>query len=403
MHSTNALSVLVGFVGFVGFVGAQTFVVDAANGPGANFTDVAAAVAAVPDGSTLIVRQGNYGAFDINGKGLTVLGGPGVIATSGFAFSSSQTFQVRNTSPAQSVVVRGFTCSDWLPQVSVQNCAGSVLFEDLQLDNANVPIVSPMPPAFLFGGCSQLILRNCTLRFGSLSNSNTVLEHCTLNGLSAVCAHTVACQDSFVALSVIGGTAQLVDCTVQGGNGFGQPFAFSRPNQPAISCFGAVRILAPSTIRAGVDPFGRMPPVPAIDGTGSLRIDPAVAILGAATPPIAATLSSLTAPMPAAIGTSAAPGGSISGSALGPAGNLTILLLGLPGAPLSAPGIADALWIDPNAYLFAGFGVPQPGAPVTVSVAVPNSPIYLGTRIAWQSVSAGAALEASNPTWSLVR
>ena len=35
---------------------AQTYVVDAANGPGSQFTDLPTAVAAVPDGATLLVR-----------------------------------------------------------------------------------------------------------------------------------------------------------------------------------------------------------------------------------------------------------------------------------------------------------------------------------------------------------
>jgi len=52
---------------------AQTFIVDAANGPGTNFTDIATAAATVPDGAVLEVRAGNYGSFAITSKGLTVL------------------------------------------------------------------------------------------------------------------------------------------------------------------------------------------------------------------------------------------------------------------------------------------------------------------------------------------
>ena len=38
---------------------AQTFIVDASNGPNANFTSIVAAVSAVPDGATLVVLAGN--------------------------------------------------------------------------------------------------------------------------------------------------------------------------------------------------------------------------------------------------------------------------------------------------------------------------------------------------------
>jgi hypothetical protein len=53
----------------------QAFIVDAAGGPGANFTDLQAAVSAVPSGSTLVVRQGTYGEVTIQAKTLTVIGG----------------------------------------------------------------------------------------------------------------------------------------------------------------------------------------------------------------------------------------------------------------------------------------------------------------------------------------
>ena len=56
---------------------AQTYVVDAANGPGTHFTDIPAAVAAVPDGAVLEVRLGAYSPFTIAGKGLSVLFGSG--------------------------------------------------------------------------------------------------------------------------------------------------------------------------------------------------------------------------------------------------------------------------------------------------------------------------------------
>src|SRR5437762_9224013 len=48
------------FAAFSSTAIAQTFIVDAANGPGTNFTEIATAVAAVPDGAVLMVRAGSY-------------------------------------------------------------------------------------------------------------------------------------------------------------------------------------------------------------------------------------------------------------------------------------------------------------------------------------------------------
>jgi len=53
---------------------AQTYVVDAQNGPGANFVEISQAVATVPDGAVLVVRPGAYQGFAINGKSIAVLG-----------------------------------------------------------------------------------------------------------------------------------------------------------------------------------------------------------------------------------------------------------------------------------------------------------------------------------------
>lgn len=43
-----------------GNLSTQTFIVDASNGPGTNFTSISAAITAVPDGAVLDVRAGLY-------------------------------------------------------------------------------------------------------------------------------------------------------------------------------------------------------------------------------------------------------------------------------------------------------------------------------------------------------
>ena len=50
------------------------WIVDSANGPGASFTDLPAAVAAAASGDTLVVRAGAYTPFIVSGKALTILG-----------------------------------------------------------------------------------------------------------------------------------------------------------------------------------------------------------------------------------------------------------------------------------------------------------------------------------------
>jgi len=60
---------------------AQTFVVDAGNGPGTDYTSLAAATAAVPTGSTLRIRAGSFEGFVIDAKGVTLLADAGVVVS----------------------------------------------------------------------------------------------------------------------------------------------------------------------------------------------------------------------------------------------------------------------------------------------------------------------------------
>jgi hypothetical protein len=51
-----------------------TWIVDANSGPGTHFTDLPPAIAAAQSGDTILVRTGNYTAFYVTGKALTIRG-----------------------------------------------------------------------------------------------------------------------------------------------------------------------------------------------------------------------------------------------------------------------------------------------------------------------------------------
>lgn len=142
---------------------AATFVVDAANGPGANFTDIAPAIAAVQPGDLLLVRPGAYSAFTVD-KALTILATTNNTATSaGLA--------IQNTALGQRVVVAGVTPLT----ASVTNCAGTVIFQnmtavlgvtvassrDVRLDTVRIqPLASATPVHALVATASRIELSN---------------------------------------------------------------------------------------------------------------------------------------------------------------------------------------------------------------------------------------------------
>ncbi|MCU0864965.1 MAG: hypothetical protein MUC36_14340 [Planctomycetes bacterium] len=78
------------------------YIVDANGGSAANFTDIQAAVLAVPDHSTLVVQPGSYAPVDIAAKGITILCAPKVVVPSPGPFLT-----IRNTQPQQAVTVAG--------------------------------------------------------------------------------------------------------------------------------------------------------------------------------------------------------------------------------------------------------------------------------------------------------
>jgi hypothetical protein len=119
---------------------AQTFVVDAANGPGTNFTDLPAAVAAAPSGAVLHVRPGTYTPFTIANKSLKVIGHRS--ATGAFPNLVGNLFArglaIGPLSANQSVTVSGLDAKDLQTQIppflfNVTDCAGPVVLEDMAL------------------------------------------------------------------------------------------------------------------------------------------------------------------------------------------------------------------------------------------------------------------------------
>ncbi|MBK9387483.1 MAG: hypothetical protein IPN34_21935 [Planctomycetes bacterium] len=113
---------------------AQVFIVDAAGGPGAQFTSLPAAVAAVPSGAVLRVRAGTYAPFALAQKSLVVLGEDSSTVVIDFASDLS----IGPNGPAEFVRLRHLRLR--VPQVGaagrlrIEGALGSVVLEDVQVD-----------------------------------------------------------------------------------------------------------------------------------------------------------------------------------------------------------------------------------------------------------------------------
>ena len=140
-----------------GLCPAQTYVVDANNGPGTDYTDLAFAVNQVPDGAVLQVRSGFYfGHLSLQSKGVTILGEPGAVLISD---SFAQAVTVRDLTTTQSFSLYGVAVQSTLQSISpysellFEDNVGPVMIEQLtSQSNFRVRITSR--------DCAQLIVRD---------------------------------------------------------------------------------------------------------------------------------------------------------------------------------------------------------------------------------------------------
>ena len=306
------------------FVPAQTYIVDATGGPGTHFTTIAAAVAAVPDGAVIVVRQGWYSHFAIGNKSLKLLADPGTIVAS----NSLPQISVIGLQATKSVVLSGFVVRQPLQGnvlVVLNACAGSVLLDRMNLGAGE-------PGDFRAMSCDRVLVRDMPttgphLR-SDLTSSNTVMERCTLTaGLIGT------------AMTVTGGTLQLVDCAVSAG--FPMPVAHAVQLQG-----GDLRLLGNTTLNAIVASSSFT-----VGGSGTVRYDSTVAI---AAPMFEPTIGATQLVMPTV--TTAFATGLATATVAGAPGHLVAAAVARPGPLVTLPGL-DAIWLDPATFTPIGVGV----------------------------------------------
>jgi hypothetical protein len=378
----------------------QTFVVDLAGGPGVNFTNLQVAVDTVPDGAVLLIRPGGYANVSIHGKGLSLLAtGSGVYL--GGLFGTP--ILAQNLTATQPLTLRGLSIGyGTATEIDLRQCAGPVLIEDFHFDDTVTPGMSLFPCGIAIDTCAQLTVRDSRIvAYVAVSavQSNVVIENCELVGQDAFdLGHTSVIAGT--GAEAFGGSMTFARCRVRGGNGL-TIGSYVVPPASAIHCDGAeIRICDDSngTYTAGALPSGT--PIAAIDGpTGTVVREPSAVVVGSSGgAAVASAILDVVRPLPS-LHTASTPG-AMQADVTTPIGETTLLAFGLPGAVTTVPGVDGTLWLDPTLAFLIALGVPQPGAPLQYSIAVPPALPLLGVRFAWQAVADSAAhgLRFSNPS-----
>jgi hypothetical protein len=142
---------------------ATTYVVDAANGPGTNFTTIGAAVAAASPGDVILVRAGVYVENVVLNTGITIIGWnaqsyPLVVPSNPYQDVVWGTLLVQNLPAGHRVVVSGLTFARPSAQggftFGVDQCAGAVVFDRMFTPNGG----------FYVGDSTDVFMQNVRIR-----------------------------------------------------------------------------------------------------------------------------------------------------------------------------------------------------------------------------------------------
>ena len=356
-----------------GMAAAQTFVVDVGGGAGASFTDLPTAIAAVPDGSLLLVRPGAYANFTIVDKTLTIVADPGV-TVGGIVTAVA----VRNLQSFRTVRLAGFACISALGpgELRLENDVGQVV-----LDRVTGAGLSGAGVGLRITSCADVRVAHST--FGPLGAPALTAD--TSRVTIADTLFTAA--PGYPALLVNGGNVELAGVRAFGGGWFPAGSAL-------VTSAADLRVLGNSTLStawAGAIAGGH-----AILGVGgTARLDPAVVLAANGVPTIGGSTVVVVTAMPAVLAATAGIGGAATGSLRGPTGAIGVLFAGFVGKLHQVPPFVEPIGIDLATAVPMAAGPLSP--PIAGSYQVPASPAVIGLAVAWQGASfATNGVELSN-------
>jgi hypothetical protein len=396
-----------------------TFVVDAADGPGAQFTSIQAAVLAVPDGSTLLVRPGLYSAIDIDGKAITILAEDGTIVSATLGVPGPF-LVVRNLLPNQAVTVRGVEhLQTWAApsttRLVLDNNAGPVTIDGV---GKHLEVLNPWLSGNIVSvhHCQQVTLRRWVIAGGvgdaacGVVDSSVVFEQCRIYGMAALTYPEAPLWHAEPGLDLLDAEVQLVQTSVLGGNGMdmsgtillGAP-AVEMTTSSLRACgaihngTGTSNVILGGNVASGSLSGGR---APAIIGTGVARVEPSILLDG---PPFGVALTRPT--MPSLLLDSALPGGVITATRYGDPGLACAIAISLRGPTLVIPGVADPIWCDAPSLSIVAAGVTPAVGDFTATLSIPNLSSLRGFAFVGQvaEFDATGALAVSNPSPGFVR
>lgn len=202
MRSLSVLAVILGSSLASDVLAQRTWIVDANNGPGTNFTDLPPAVAAAQPGDHVLVRGGRY-SHTIVSKGISIT------AIWGWVFLVNGGLMVQNIRATEQCSIKGLNSDSFTPGgLTAQDCAGSLhieLYTTTAFTNIGIDIRN----------CAQVTMTRCGTEWANIDSSHVVLSECGIRPFLLNSSPGVTATNSKVVLA---------DSNVGGAPGYMDPF-----------------------------------------------------------------------------------------------------------------------------------------------------------------------------------
>lgn len=372
----------------------RTWIVDAAAGPGHDFTDLPTALAAAAHGDKLLLRPGGYRGATTD-RGVTI---------AGVGATLRSPLRITGLPLGRTFALVGLSSDPATSSNGIVECidnAGTVLLDRLTMQ---VPRIwfQPVTPPCLIERSDAVVVSQCSFT-GSpgarLLASRVTFVHCQLTGSDGyIQGHGgVAGQP---ALTCEFASVELVACRAKGGAMASFPPYVALPGVALTARQSELRLAgaAPDGLEAGSGAIGYGAAALSVEG-GTLYLDPTLALLssGGLSPIVGQSELRVLRRLPALRVATAPSGGTWRSELHAPLGWLDALCLDLAPAPRSTQ--AGTLWLDPARLIVVDVGIVDASQRRRVSLPVPARSELLGVALALQSLTLDpirAASELSN-------
>lgn len=349
----------------------RTWIVDAANGAGTDFTDLPPALAAAADGDTILIRTGIY-ATGKTTKGLRLIGRGTPVLRS---LEPDGGLHLRDLPTGSSFVMQGLRLERLArdprtrPTASMlqfENCRGRIHLADLRITDE----YSGFDAVYMWH-CAAVTMLGCTLQPGVTAwNTRLSSTGCSIRGADQ--DPNWPTKGPTNAASVGNSLIEFNQCHVTGGS-----MGSSGPLLYAVVAYASTLVVrgdASARIEGGMN--GRW--------SSSVIIDPAVTWNG----PTANVVWILPQQLPALVAAGGSSGGSLGIDLKSTPSSPFLLVAGWPVVPVLDPQHGER-WMDAPVLLLAA-GVQDPSGHWRASWPIPADPRLVGTSLALQGIDTSA-------------